>query len=67
MVCHLWKFLYLPILSFLRLRIQPSSPPPNNPNNHLFRQPSNSPPPMNSTMIQSHGEWKVQTEPLYAT
>ncbi|XP_045693929.1 serine/threonine-protein kinase SIK3 isoform X3 [Phyllostomus hastatus] len=38
-----------------RLRIQPSSPPPNHPNNHLFRQPSNSPPPMNSGMIQSHG------------
>nr|KAF6467753.1 SIK family kinase 3 [Rousettus aegyptiacus] len=38
-----------------RLRIQPSSPPPNHPNNHLFRQPSNSPPPMNSAMIQSHG------------
>ncbi|XP_024903224.1 serine/threonine-protein kinase SIK3 isoform X3 [Pteropus alecto] len=38
-----------------RLRIQPSSPPPSHPNNHLFRQPSNSPPPMNSAMIQSHG------------
>ncbi|XP_037697471.1 serine/threonine-protein kinase SIK3 isoform X3 [Choloepus didactylus] len=38
-----------------RLRIQPSSPPPNHPNNHLFRQPSNSPPPMNSAMIHSHG------------
>ncbi|XP_053781685.1 serine/threonine-protein kinase SIK3 isoform X4 [Desmodus rotundus] len=38
-----------------RLRIQPSSPPPNHPNNHLFRQPNNSPPPMNSAMIQSHG------------
>ncbi|KAK7800286.1 hypothetical protein U0070_017432 [Myodes glareolus] len=38
-----------------RLRIQPSSPPPNHPNNHLFRQPSNSPPPVNSAMITSHG------------
>ncbi|XP_004689288.2 PREDICTED: serine/threonine-protein kinase SIK3 isoform X1 [Condylura cristata] len=38
-----------------RLRIQPSSPPPNHPNNHLFRQPSNSPPPMNSAVIQPHG------------
>uniref|UniRef100_A0A8C0MFR5 Serine/threonine-protein kinase SIK3 n=2 Tax=Canis lupus familiaris TaxID=9615 RepID=A0A8C0MFR5_CANLF len=38
-----------------RLRIQPSSPPPNHPNNHLFRPPSNSPPPMSSAMIQSHG------------
>nr|XP_010951804.1 serine/threonine-protein kinase SIK3 isoform X5 [Camelus bactrianus] len=38
-----------------RLRIQPSSPPPNHPNNHLFRQPSNSPPPMNSALMQPHG------------
>ncbi|XP_035317503.1 serine/threonine-protein kinase SIK3 isoform X1 [Cricetulus griseus] len=38
-----------------RLRIQPSSPPPNHPNNHLFRQPSNSPPPVSSAMIPSHG------------
>ncbi|XP_050012309.1 serine/threonine-protein kinase SIK3 isoform X1 [Alexandromys fortis] len=38
-----------------RLRIQPSSPPPNHPNNHLFRQPSNSPPPVNSAMITSPG------------
>ncbi|XP_035960369.1 serine/threonine-protein kinase SIK3 isoform X5 [Halichoerus grypus] len=38
-----------------RLRIQPSSPPPNHPSNHLFRPPSNSPPPMSSAMIQSHG------------
>ncbi|XP_044113837.1 serine/threonine-protein kinase SIK3 isoform X5 [Neovison vison] len=38
-----------------RLRIQPSSPPPSHPNNHLFRPPSNSPPPMNSAMIPSHG------------
>ncbi|XP_058542806.1 serine/threonine-protein kinase SIK3 isoform X4 [Neofelis nebulosa] len=38
-----------------RLRIQPSSPPPSHPNNHLFRPPSNSPPPMSGAMIQSHG------------
>ncbi|KAK2497800.1 hypothetical protein MC885_000452 [Smutsia gigantea] len=38
-----------------RLRIQPSSPPPNHPNNHLFRQPSNSPPPLASALSQSHG------------
>ncbi|XP_061059622.1 serine/threonine-protein kinase SIK3 isoform X4 [Eubalaena glacialis] len=38
-----------------RLRIQPSSPPPSHPNNHLFRQPSNSPPPMSGAMIQPHG------------
>ncbi|XP_027713278.1 serine/threonine-protein kinase SIK3 isoform X1 [Vombatus ursinus] len=38
-----------------RLRIQPSSPPPSHPSNHLFRQPSNSPPPGSSTILQSHG------------
>ncbi|XP_074929674.1 serine/threonine-protein kinase SIK3 isoform X2 [Chelonoidis abingdonii] len=38
-----------------RLRIQPSSPPPNHPNNHLFRQPNSSPPPVNSSMLQTHG------------
>nr|XP_042707765.1 serine/threonine-protein kinase SIK3 isoform X7 [Chrysemys picta bellii] len=38
-----------------RLRIQPSSPPPNHPNNHLFRQPNSSPPPGNSSMLQTHG------------
>uniref|UniRef100_A0A2K5QEC6 non-specific serine/threonine protein kinase n=1 Tax=Cebus imitator TaxID=2715852 RepID=A0A2K5QEC6_CEBIM len=30
-------------------------PTPNHPNNHLFRQPSNSPPAMSSAMIQPHG------------
>ncbi|XP_013366561.1 PREDICTED: serine/threonine-protein kinase SIK3 isoform X4 [Chinchilla lanigera] len=50
-----------------RLRIQPSSPPPNHPNNHLFRQPSNSPPPMNSAMIQSHGEWRGPDGAVCAT
>lgn len=44
---------------FLRLRIQPSSPPPSHANNHLFRQPSSSPPPLSSAMIQSHGEWEA--------
>uniref|UniRef100_A0A7M4DWM2 non-specific serine/threonine protein kinase n=2 Tax=Crocodylus porosus TaxID=8502 RepID=A0A7M4DWM2_CROPO len=38
-----------------RLRIQPSSPPPNHPNNHLFRQPNSSPPPVSSGMLQTHG------------
>ncbi|XP_069081067.1 serine/threonine-protein kinase SIK3 isoform X3 [Pleurodeles waltl] len=38
-----------------RLRIQPSSPPPTHPSNHLFRQPNNSPPPVTSTMLQNHG------------
>ncbi|XP_054251682.1 serine/threonine-protein kinase SIK3 isoform X1 [Indicator indicator] len=36
-----------------RLRIQPSSPPPNHPNNHLFRQPNSSPPPVSSSVL--HG------------
>ncbi|KAJ7305199.1 hypothetical protein JRQ81_011108, partial [Phrynocephalus forsythii] len=41
-----------------RLRIQPSSPPPNHPSNHLvFRQTdSSSPPVSSSSMIQSHGK-----------
>ncbi|XP_069735477.1 serine/threonine-protein kinase SIK3-like isoform X2 [Phaenicophaeus curvirostris] len=38
-----------------RLRIQPSSPPPNHPNNHLFRQPNSSPPPVSSSVLQTHG------------
>ncbi|XP_069470593.1 serine/threonine-protein kinase SIK3 isoform X2 [Ambystoma mexicanum] len=37
-----------------RLRIQPSSPPPTHPSNHLFRQPNSSPPPVTSTMLQNH-------------
>ncbi|XP_068097013.1 serine/threonine-protein kinase SIK3 isoform X2 [Hyperolius riggenbachi] len=38
-----------------RLRIQPSSPPPNPASNHLYRQPNNSPPPSSSAMLQTHG------------
>ncbi|XP_060642961.2 serine/threonine-protein kinase SIK3 isoform X2 [Anolis sagrei] len=38
-----------------RLRIQPSSPPPNHPSNHLFRQPDSSPPPTGSSVHQGHG------------
>ncbi|XP_074833253.1 serine/threonine-protein kinase SIK3 isoform X2 [Carettochelys insculpta] len=38
-----------------RLRIQPSSPPPNHPNNHLFRQPNSSPPPVNTSVLRTHG------------
>ncbi|KAJ8403733.1 hypothetical protein AAFF_G00346010 [Aldrovandia affinis] len=37
-----------------RLRIQPSSPPPTHPSNHLFRSPNQSPPPGSSGMIQGH-------------
>ncbi|XP_075462718.1 serine/threonine-protein kinase SIK3 [Ascaphus truei] len=37
-----------------RLRIQPSSPPPNQGSSHLFSQP-NSPPPTPCTMLQTHG------------
>uniref|UniRef100_H2SAW0 non-specific serine/threonine protein kinase n=1 Tax=Takifugu rubripes TaxID=31033 RepID=H2SAW0_TAKRU len=33
-----------------RLRIQPSSPPPTHPSNHLFRQPNQSPPPGSVTI-----------------
>uniref|UniRef100_UPI0037E92E31 serine/threonine-protein kinase SIK3 homolog isoform X1 n=1 Tax=Semicossyphus pulcher TaxID=241346 RepID=UPI0037E92E31 len=38
-----------------RLRIQPSSPPPTHPSNHLFRQPNQSPPPGSAGMMQGHG------------
>uniref|UniRef100_A0A671T2C0 non-specific serine/threonine protein kinase n=1 Tax=Sinocyclocheilus anshuiensis TaxID=1608454 RepID=A0A671T2C0_9TELE len=38
----------------LRLRIQPSSPPPTHPNNHLFR-PANQSPPGSQGMMQAHG------------
>ncbi|KAG9342095.1 hypothetical protein JZ751_017092 [Albula glossodonta] len=38
-----------------RLRIQPSSPPPTHPSNHLFRQPNQSPPPGSSAIMQGHG------------
>ncbi|XP_030633024.1 serine/threonine-protein kinase SIK3 homolog [Chanos chanos] len=38
-----------------RLRIQPSSPPPTHPNNHLFRQPNQSPPPGSAGLLQGHG------------
>ncbi|CAL9684207.1 unnamed protein product [Knipowitschia caucasica] len=38
-----------------RLRIQPSSPPPTHPSNHLFRQPNQSPPPGSAALMQGHG------------
>ncbi|KAL6116441.1 sik3 [Pungitius sinensis] len=38
-----------------RLRIQPPSPPPTHPSNHLFRQPNQSPPPCSAGMMQGHG------------
>ncbi|XP_037630787.1 serine/threonine-protein kinase SIK3 homolog isoform X3 [Sebastes umbrosus] len=38
-----------------RLRIQPSSPPPTHPSNHLFRQPDQSPPPGSAGIMQGHG------------
>uniref|UniRef100_A0A671XHF8 non-specific serine/threonine protein kinase n=1 Tax=Sparus aurata TaxID=8175 RepID=A0A671XHF8_SPAAU len=43
------------VLSSLRLRIQPSSPPPTHPSNHLFRQPNQSPPPGSAGIMQGHG------------
>ncbi|KAM7399659.1 hypothetical protein PAMP_018909 [Pampus punctatissimus] len=43
-----------------RLRIQPSSPPPTHPSNHLFRQPNQSPPPGSAGIMQGHGPSSVQ-------
>ncbi|XP_067364095.1 serine/threonine-protein kinase SIK3 homolog isoform X3 [Channa argus] len=43
-----------------RLRIQPSSPPPTHPSNHLFRQPNQSPPPGSTGIMQGHGPSPVQ-------
>lgn len=51
------------LVSLRRLRIQPSSPPPNHPNNHLFRQPNSSPPPVSSSVLQPHGKHRRFTEP----
>ncbi|XP_019748280.1 serine/threonine-protein kinase SIK3 homolog isoform X3 [Hippocampus comes] len=42
-----------------RLRIQPSSPPPTHPSNHLFRQPNQSSPPGSAGMMQGHGPSSV--------
>ncbi|XP_026082908.1 serine/threonine-protein kinase SIK3 homolog [Carassius auratus] len=39
-----------------RLRIQPSSPPPTHPSNHLFRPANQSPPPGGQGMMQAHGQ-----------
>ncbi|KAK9394942.1 SIK3: SIK family kinase 3 [Crotalus adamanteus] len=36
------------------LQIQPSSPPPSHPSNHLFKQADSSPPPVSSGMLQAH-------------
>ncbi|XP_036379594.1 serine/threonine-protein kinase SIK3 homolog isoform X1 [Megalops cyprinoides] len=38
-----------------RLHIQPSSPPPSHPTNHLFRQANQSPPPGSTGVMQGHG------------
>ncbi|XP_031599931.2 serine/threonine-protein kinase SIK3 homolog isoform X2 [Oreochromis aureus] len=43
-----------------RLRIQPSSPPPTQPSNHLFRQPNQSSPPGSVGLMQGHGQSSVQ-------
>ncbi|XP_060902083.1 serine/threonine-protein kinase SIK3 homolog isoform X3 [Labrus mixtus] len=53
-----------------RLRIQPSSPPPTHPSNHLFRQPNQSPPPGSAGMMQGHGgpspvQYQHGTQALY--
>ncbi|XP_061781563.1 serine/threonine-protein kinase SIK3 homolog isoform X2 [Nerophis lumbriciformis] len=42
-----------------RLHIQPSSPPPTHPSNHLFRQPNQSSPPGSVGMMQGHGPSSV--------
>ncbi|XP_054649320.1 serine/threonine-protein kinase SIK3 homolog isoform X3 [Dunckerocampus dactyliophorus] len=42
-----------------RLRIQPSSPPPTHPSNHLFRQPNQSSPPGSAGIMQGHGPSSV--------
>ncbi|XP_051934656.1 serine/threonine-protein kinase SIK3 homolog isoform X3 [Hippocampus zosterae] len=42
-----------------RLHIQPSSPPPTHPSNHLFRQPNQSSPPGSAGMMQGHGPSSV--------
>uniref|UniRef100_A0AAX7TZH1 non-specific serine/threonine protein kinase n=1 Tax=Astatotilapia calliptera TaxID=8154 RepID=A0AAX7TZH1_ASTCA len=39
----------------MKLRIQPSSPPPTQPSNHLFRQPNQSSPPGSAGIMQGHG------------
>ncbi|XP_068173123.1 serine/threonine-protein kinase SIK3 homolog isoform X2 [Antennarius striatus] len=47
-----------------RLRIQPSSPPPTHPSNHLFRPPNPSPPPPGPAgMMPGHGPSSVQYAP----
>uniref|UniRef100_A0A671T321 non-specific serine/threonine protein kinase n=1 Tax=Sinocyclocheilus anshuiensis TaxID=1608454 RepID=A0A671T321_9TELE len=48
----------------LRLRIQPSSPPPTHPNNHLFR-PANQSPPGSQGMMQAHGQCLSHGSALY--
>nr|XP_057934975.1 serine/threonine-protein kinase SIK3 homolog isoform X3 [Doryrhamphus excisus] len=42
-----------------RLHIQPSSPPPTHPSNHLFRQPNQSSPPGSAGIMQGHGPSSV--------
>uniref|UniRef100_A0A9J7YL07 non-specific serine/threonine protein kinase n=1 Tax=Cyprinus carpio carpio TaxID=630221 RepID=A0A9J7YL07_CYPCA len=48
-----------------RLRIQPSSPPPTHPNNHLFRPANQSPPPGSQGMMQAHGQCGSHGSALY--
>ncbi|KAM9812317.1 serine/threonine-protein kinase SIK3 homolog isoform X3 [Syngnathus typhle] len=42
-----------------RLRIQPSSPPPTHPSNHLFRQPNQTSPPGSAGIMPGHGPSSV--------
>ncbi|XP_026994630.1 serine/threonine-protein kinase SIK3 homolog isoform X5 [Tachysurus fulvidraco] len=48
-----------------RLRIQPSSPPPTHPSNHLFSPANQSPPPGNQGMMPGHGGPFQHTPDLY--
>ncbi|KAI5098593.1 serine/threonine-protein kinase SIK3-like [Silurus meridionalis] len=48
-----------------RLRIQPSSPPPTHPSNHLFSPANQSPPPGSQGMMPAHGGPFQHTPDLY--
>ncbi|XP_075871297.1 serine/threonine-protein kinase SIK3 homolog isoform X1 [Nelusetta ayraudi] len=50
-----------------RLRIQPSSPPPTHPSNHLFRPSNQNSPPGSAGLMQGHGPASVQYQPAAAT
>lgn len=49
----------------LRLRIQPSSPPPTHPSNHLFNPANQSPPPGSQGMMPAHGSTRLSESPSF--